>query len=168
MIIGDSASGKSSFALKLGDRLAIPVFHIDKINEKFGRDNSLEIQKEIIELTEKPDWIFDGNGLTKDRDERIKKCDLLIVFDCNPFITLFRQIVRYLKIKIGKEKRLGSDHIKLNLQYFIPYIFLKFPKRKKEAIELAKSLKKKIILVKNRKAADTLLNSVYDQFGIKT
>ncbi len=160
MIIGDSASGKSTFALKLGDRLSIPVFHIDKINEKFGRENTLEIQKEILTLIEKPNWIFDGNGLTKDKNERIKKCDVLIVFDCNPLITLFKQIVRHLKIRLGKEKRIGSDHTKLNLRYFIPYIFLDFPERKRTAIATAKNLGKKVFIFRIRKRANDFLTNL--------
>lgn len=165
MIIGDSASGKSTFATTLAKKLYIPVIHIDEINDFIGRDKPNEIKEKIEEEIKKDNWIFDGNGFTKDKTSRIKNTDIVFVFNSNPFLTLLRHIIRYIKIKYNKEKRVGSNNLKLNLKYFIPYIFFKFPKRKEEAVNLAKSLNKKIYIFNNKKDATNFLSKIDASFG---
>lgn len=153
MVIGDSASGKSSFAKSLGQKLNIPVIHIDEINDSIGRNNPDKIQNTIRKEANKNDWIFDGNGFTKDKTYRLNKTDIIFVFNSNKFVTLWRVFYRHLKIKLGKEKRIGSLSEKFSLKYFIPYIFFKFPRRKQEAVSFARKLNKKIFIFNNKKEA---------------
>src|SRR3990172_3648958 len=84
MIFGDTASGKSIFADRLGKKLSPPVIHLDELMDQ-----------------------------------------------------------------IGREKRIGSKNYKLNLEYFIPYIFIKFPRRREKAAKLAESFGKNTVYFHN-------------------
>ena len=43
MVFGDYASGKSTFSIKLGKKLNIPVIHLDRASELIGRGKNKEI-----------------------------------------------------------------------------------------------------------------------------
>lgn len=160
MVIGDSASGKSTFARSLGLKLSLPVIHLDEIMDSFGREDKNSITTYVQGEVVKDNWIIDGNAFTKDKEERILAADLIIAFDFNPFISLFNHIKRYVKLKIGVQKvRIGSSNTSLNLKYFIPYIFVKFPKRKQSSISFAESLGKEVLIFKNRMGALQYLES---------
>lgn len=151
MIFGDTASGKSSFAEMLASIENLPVVHLDKIMEKIGRDDRRSIGDRIKEEASKPDWIIEGNAFTKDPVYRINQADKVYVFDFNRFVTLVNHTKRYARLRSSKEIRKGSNSVDLNLKYFIPYILFKFPPRKKEALQLVKSLGKDIVVFNSYK-----------------
>lgn len=158
MIFGDTASGKSSFAEKLASTKNLPLIQLDRMMENIGRKERRSIGARIKEEASKPNWIIEGNAFTKDPDYRISQADKIYVFDFNRFTTLVNHIKRYTKLRSHKETRRGSDSADLNLKYFIPYILFKFPPRKKEALRLANSLGKDVIIFKNYKNIDKFLN----------
>ena len=158
IVIGDISSGKSTFANKLGRILQLPVIHLDETMDSIGRKNKDAIRNFIEEEIKKENWIIEGNAFTKDKNKRIYVTDVVFVFNLNPFISMYRHFLRYLKINFKNETRLGSSYSKLNLFYYIPYIFLKFPKRKREAVFLAKSLGKKVIAINNFSEANTFIS----------
>lgn len=157
MIFGDSASGKSTFAHELGNKLNVPVLHLDRMMDNIGRENGEQIKNVIEEYCNKDEWIIEGNAFTKDPDSRIEKADTVYVFKTLPIITLFRHIKRFFKIRLGQERRRGSSDTRLNLIYFIPYIFIKFPKRRDRAISLAKKKVKNIVTIKSYQDAQRIL-----------
>lgn len=165
MIFGDTASGKSTFATALSQKLNIPVMHLDEIMDNVGREDKERI-KELIEIeSNKTDWIIEGNAFTKDKSGlRIQKADYIFVFETLPLITFFRHLARYLKIKFGYEQRIGSSNTALNLGYFIPYIFFKFPDRRKAQMELAKKRGKRPVVVKGYNQSQALV----DEFEFKS
>ena len=164
IVIGDISSGKSTFASKLGEALQLPVVHLDEIMDSIGRTNKDAIKNFIDKETKKESWIIDGNAFTKDKNKRIHIADVIFVFNLNPFISMYRHFLRYVKINYKNEKRLGSTYSKLNLSYYIPYIFFKFPKRKKDAISLAKSLNKKVIMINNYSEANYYISNKISAF----
>ena len=149
MIFGDTASGKSSFAVKLAISENLPLVHLDRVMEDIGRDDRHSIASRIKKEADKANWIIEGNAFTKDLDYRIKQADKIYVFDFNRLATLVNHIKRYAKLRTKQEVRRGSESAELNLKYFIPYILFKFPPRKREAIRLAKSLKKDMVIFKS-------------------
>lgn len=157
MIFGDTASGKSTFATKLGSATGSPVLHLDQLMEEIGRDDRATIGDRIVSEANKKTWIIEGNAFTKDPKYRIERADVVIVFDFRPTRTFINHIRRYLKLRSGKEKRAGSDSDQLNLRYFIPYIYKKFPPRKAAALHYARSINKQVVVFKNRKQAQEYL-----------
>ncbi|EKE06166.1 MAG: Topology modulation protein [uncultured bacterium] len=148
MIFGDPASGKSTFACKLAKLTNISVIHLDEIMDNIGRDDKDAIKKLIIKEIARDNWIIEGNAFTKDKDSRINSADVVFVFDSGPIMTLLRHLTRYLKVRFGIERRLGKEDTTLDLRFFLPYIFLNFPRRKKCAIDLVKQQNKKFFLIK--------------------
>ena len=82
LIIGCGGSGKSTLARQLGEKLGIPVVHLDSI---FWLPNWVErdrdefdalVRQELV----KDQWIMDGN-FNRTLPERVKYCDTIIYLD---------------------------------------------------------------------------------------
>jgi hypothetical protein len=150
MIFGDTASGKSTFAENLGELTGTPVVHLDQIMDSIGRDDSISIGEVIHEEADKDAWIIEGNAFTKDPTYRIERSELVFAFDFSPVRAMTGHILRYGRIKSGLEQRKGSEDDKLNLSYFVPYIFQNYPPRKRSAIAHAESLDKETVIFNKR------------------
>ena len=159
MIFGDAASGKSTFAKKLAVIENLPVIHLDEVMQAVGRTDRNSIASRIEKEVGEPNWIIDGNAFTKDKKLRIQESDLVIVFDFNRFYSLFNHLRRDFKFRTNQEIPVGNEKTPLHLTYFVPYILRQFPRRKKQAIQQAKSLDKAIIIFHNRKDASQYLKS---------
>lgn len=95
MIFGIPGSGKSTFAVKLSQRLRLPLFHLDKyffIQGWQERDYNefLSIQRELVE---KEHWIIDGN-VTKSFEIRFSRSDVVLYFRFNRLLCLWRVFKR--------------------------------------------------------------------------
>ena len=97
MIIGCGGSGKSTLARQLGEKLDIPVIHLDKL---FWRPGWEQVSREEFDrlhgeaLTEEK-WILDGN-FDRTMAERIRHCDTVIYLDFNRFACLLGAAKRIL------------------------------------------------------------------------
>lgn len=167
MIFGDSGSGKSTFAKKLGTATGLDVLHLDEVMEKMGREDRAAIGEFIAKETAKATWIMDGNAFTKDKHVRIAAADLIIVFDINRFHALTRHILRYIKLRTGRQMVTGGHSDKLMLGYYVPYILWQFPGRKKAAIDRAKASGTPMEFVRSWKQADELVNKLGARGEIK-
>ena len=84
MIIGCGGSGKSTLARLLGEKLDIPVIHLDKL---FWRPGWEQVSREEFdrlhgEALTGEKWILDGN-FDRTMAERIRHCDTVIYLDFN-------------------------------------------------------------------------------------
>ena len=89
IIIGCGGAGKSTLARQLGEKLNLPVVHLDKL---FWRPNWISVsQEEFDELHRrelaKETWILDGN-FNRTMPERIARCDTVIYLDFSRFACL--------------------------------------------------------------------------------
>jgi adenylate kinase family enzyme len=123
MIFGIPGSGKSTFAVHLGSRLNLPVFHLDKyffIKDWQERDYEefLQIQRGLVE---KNAWIIDGNA-TRSLEMRFSRADSVLYFRFNRFLCLWRIFKRL----VFKDHRISdraegcSENVRLRL---IPYLW---------------------------------------------
>ena len=121
LIIGCGGAGKSTLARKLGERLDIPVVHLDKLWWKPGwiESDREEFDAKLAAELEKPRWIIDGN-FDRTMPARIAKCDAVIYLDFSRFACLFgvlkRVITTHGKVRpdIGEgcPERLDLDFLK--------------------------------------------------------
>ena len=80
-IVGLPGSGKSTFALQLGEKLHVPVYHLDKII--FGPDNKKrrlsEINARIQLIVQEDAWIVEGCSIST-LEMRYAKADTVFYF----------------------------------------------------------------------------------------
>ena len=87
LIIGCGGAGKSTLARKLGEKLGLPVVHLDQIFWSPGNWVHLprtEFDARLTVELEKPRWIMDGN-YDRTLSLRIVRCDTVIYLDFNRF-----------------------------------------------------------------------------------
>lgn len=98
MIVGASGAGKSTLARKLGDKLGLPVIHIDPMYFTTGwvQRPSAETSNLIHQAIQAPEWIFEGNH-SRSFDERAELADLIIVLKLGRIRRLARTIWRTLR-----------------------------------------------------------------------
>lgn len=97
MIIGCGGSGKSTLARQLGEKLGLPVVHLDQI---WWRPNWVHISREefdsVIRTEMRKDrWIMDGN-YNRTIPERFAYCDTVIYLDFSRAACLLSWIKRVL------------------------------------------------------------------------
>ena len=105
-IIGYSGAGKSTTARKLGEKLGIPVLHLDTVYHMPGwqvrpNEDSIAIVKKFME--ENDSWIIDGNYKAMIQRQRFEQSDKIIFFNFNRFTCFCRAFGRYLKYR-GKSR----------------------------------------------------------------
>lgn len=82
LIIGCGGAGKSTLARQLGEKLDLPVVHLDKLfwHPGWVESTKEEIDNKIFAEAMKPRWIMDGN-YNRTLPERLKYCDTIIYLD---------------------------------------------------------------------------------------
>ena len=155
-MIGQQAAGKTVFAKKLGERLAIPVVHLDAIVNGEGRDKA-RAGELIRAAVEKPDWIMDGNAFTSDRNARLERADHIFLFTSHPAIALARHVRRWAR---GESEAGDGRSEGLHLGFAANFAFVRWPKREREIVADAHALGKNLILVKNRRTAEDYVKTL--------
>ena len=121
MIIGCGGSGKSTLAQQLGQKLGLPVIHLDKL---FWTPGWVSIPKEEFDrvhadAVSKEKWIIDGN-FDRTIPVRLKRCDTVIYLDFSRFACLMgvlkRVLTTYGKVRPdmgeGCPERIDLDFLK--------------------------------------------------------
>ncbi|HTX39527.1 MAG TPA: hypothetical protein VME43_31125 [Bryobacteraceae bacterium] len=80
VIVGNAGSGKSTLARRLGERLGLPVVHLDALSWEPGwRRVPVETLRSRLRAATSGDrWITDGNYASCTFDLRLPRADLLI------------------------------------------------------------------------------------------
>ncbi len=83
VVIGNSASGKSTLSMKIKELTNIPVFHLDKILWKKGweRTPEDEFRAKQTEILNQDKWIIDGVAYKSTIEERFSSSDTIIYLD---------------------------------------------------------------------------------------
>jgi len=81
-IVGAPGSGKSTMALAIGERLSLPVFHMDHIHWKPGwvardRTKKIVLARDVLAREQ---WVFEG-GFSAIQSERVARAQMLIWLD---------------------------------------------------------------------------------------
>lgn len=97
-IIGSCGAGKSTLARSLGEKLSLPIIHLDSYYwrsqwQEIDSAKWLEIQQELVKGDR---WIIDGNYAST-LDMRLAAADTVIWLDFSRYLCLWRVFQRYLQ-----------------------------------------------------------------------
>ncbi len=90
LILGGSGSGKSTLARKLGEKLGLPVIHLDTLYWKKGWTpvSADEFDALLEEVLRREAWIVDGN-YDRTLPARLEVCDTVLYLDYPRIVCLW-------------------------------------------------------------------------------
>jgi len=98
MIIGGPGSGKSTLARALGERLGLPVTHIDQVQFQAGwvEVDPAARDAKVRDIIPRPTWIMDGNYFSNIADpmNRVQTVIWLHIPICRRHLRVIRRTIR--------------------------------------------------------------------------
>ncbi|OBZ17840.1 DNA topology modulation protein [Bacillus sp. FJAT-26390] len=164
ILIGSGGSGKSSLAHKLGDSLAIDVYHLDAMFWKPGwkatpKDEQKTVQQELVN---RGSWIIDGN-YNGTMDIRLQAADTIIFLDLSKWLCLYRVIKRRVQYRNKKRSDMAEGCEERISLHFLKWVW-DYPKKQKPVVseKLQRlSQEKEVIILKTPKDVRGFLEKVY-------
>ncbi len=161
VVVGVSASGKSTFARKLAERTHLPLTHMDSIWWKPGwvEVGEEEATRQMEELTQRDAWVIEGYIPKAARPFVFERATSIVYLDYSRATGAARYLRRWLKHRKNPRPELEGSPEKFDWK------FLKLVWNKGEAISLNKFLAKveeqqKIRVIKKPSEADKLLKVI--------
>ena len=162
IIIGCGGAGKSTLARAMGDKLDLPVVHLDKL---FWRPGWVQVSREEFDLllaqaVAEPKWIMDGN-FNRTIQSRLEYCDTVIYMDFSRWAGVWGVIKRiattYGKVRPdmgeGCPERIDGE--------FLKWVW-NFNRNKRDAYyQMLNELEgKQVIILKNRRQVRKFLKEL--------
>ncbi|PEU14593.1 MULTISPECIES: DNA topology modulation protein [unclassified Bacillus (in: firmicutes)] len=163
MIIGSGGAGKSTFSRRLGEKLQIPVHHLDALYWKAGwelasREEQIQVQKGLVTQDA---WIIDGNyGFTM--DIRVEAADTIIFIDLPRIQCLYRVVKRRIQYHNQTRPDMGEGCDEQLDFEFLKWVWT-YPKVKRPTILeklQAVSTEKNIIIFKSAAEVEGFLQKL--------
>lgn len=162
MIIGCGGSGKSTLARQLGQKLEIPVIHLDQL---FWTPGWVSVSREEFDRLHEAalaedQWIMDGN-FDRTIPRRLQRCDTVIYLDYSRLACVLGVIKRVLTTYGTVRPDMGEgcpERIDLD---FLKWVW-NFNKNKRERYyqQLKDTPHAQVIILKNRRQVRKFLNSL--------
>ncbi|WP_068876435.1 MULTISPECIES: topology modulation protein [unclassified Phenylobacterium] len=123
LIIGNSGAGKSTLAARLGQKLGLPVIHLDVLFWKPGWVESEDDQfrARVAAALAAPAWVCDGN-FPSSWDVRMPRADIIVWLDQPRWLCVFRAIRRVFQYREGERPDMAAgcrETIDLKFYHFI-------------------------------------------------
>ena len=153
MILGSAGSGKSTLAGQLGEILALPVVHLDRLhwNPGWVETPSEEMDRRVAGAADGEAWIIDGN-YSRTIDLRLSRADAVIFIDFNRFICLYRVLKRRVRHNGKTRVDMGEGCLEKIDREFIKWVW-NYPKRsRKKILEKIRSSGKNVFILRSRRA----------------
>ena len=150
-IVGVSGSGKSTLANKLGKKLDLPVFHLDKYFWTTGWKKRYPVKADFNALTEsfalQDEWIIDGN-YRDTLDMRFERADIIIFLDFPKWRCLWRVFIRIFNRKQPFDK---AEGVKQKIDWELVKWIINYTNNETREKVLAYKNIKPIFIAKNNK-----------------
>ena len=161
IIIGSCGAGKSTLAMKLAQKLNLPLVHLDKLRfiGNWQERPREEFDKLLLAELEKPRWIIDGN-YNRTIPLRMQHCDTVIFLDFPRLVCMWGVMKRVIKYHGKTRPDMGGECRERFDPEFMKYVWDFRKKHRKRYLEmLANATDKKVIILKNRRQAKKLLKN---------
>lgn len=159
IIIGCPGAGKSTLAKALGQKLNLPVIHLDRL---FWRSGWVNVSKEefdalLAEELKKDAWIIDGN-YSRTLPQRLAACDTVIYLDFPAAFCLWGVVKRVLRSYGKTRDDMGEGCPERFDREFMQYIW-RFNKENRHNLYFAlnQAEGKKIVILKNHRQVKKFL-----------
>ena len=167
IIIGCGGTGKSTLARQLGEKLNLPVVHLNKLfwHPGWMESSKEEIDRKIMEAMTAPQWIMDGN-YDRTLPKRLEYCDTVIYLDFNRFTCLMGVVKRILTTYGTVRPDMGEGCPEWIDWEFLQWVW-NFNKNKREKnyrlLNETEGVEK--IVLKNRRAVKNFLKWVEEEYA---
>lgn len=140
-IFGRPGSGKSTFSLKLAQKLNMPIYHLDKIFYvenwvERDRQEFLTLQRNMVD---QDTWIIDGNSL-QSLEMRYSRAEICIYFNMPRLLCLWRLLKRFFTKDKSIDDRAAGCYEALRLQ-LIKYMWTYEYRQNNRLVRLIHDLK---------------------------
>ena len=163
VVVGYSASGKSTFSKKLSAHYNIPVLHIDTIyfNENMTINDRTVTEGRIFDMMKKDHWIIDGTYRYLAQN-RLEQADHIFLFNFGRWTCFFGLIRRYFKYRKKQRDTMALGNPERIDLSFVKWIL--WDGRKKDTKQLYKyyieTYQQKITIFKKRNDVKKYLQSI--------
>ncbi|HEX3916609.1 MAG TPA: hypothetical protein VHW60_04665 [Caulobacteraceae bacterium] len=98
VILGCSGAGKSTFARALGEKLGLPVVHLDALFWQPGwvEPENQAFRAAVAAALAGDSWVTDGNYVSRTYDLRLPRADSVIFLEQPRWLCVFRIVWRWL------------------------------------------------------------------------
>ena len=163
LVIGLSGAGKSYLAAKLGEKLNLPVTHLDNIYwlPGFVARPHDDVLQDFKAIAERVCWVVDGNYYKLCECFR-ESADCIVFLDFNRWFCLFQIMLRYISHKLRIKRRVdlaeGFDD-KVSLE-FLFWVFNWGKHSRPRWINGLQHLTDKVVMLHNRKETEQWLKTL--------
>lgn len=137
LVIGSGGAGKSTFARRLGERLGLPVIHLDRAYWRAGwvEPPKDEWRRTVEGLCAGDSWVMDGN-YSGTLDVRLEACDTVILLDLPRLVCLQRVVKRSLMYRGASRPDMGEGcHEQLNKDFLLFLLWVwNYPRRSRQKV----------------------------------
>ncbi len=158
VIVGVSASGKSTFARKLREKTGLPLILMDSIMWKPGWEyvGDEVVNAELAKISTQDSWIIEGYITKASRTILFDRADTILYLDYSPWVCALRYMKRWWLHRKDPRPELSGSPEKFS------FSFLKLVWTKGEAISLNRFLKEvpnqgKVVTLTSPREAKTFL-----------
>ncbi|ROR18437.1 adenylate kinase family enzyme [Comamonas sp. BIGb0124] len=141
VILGNAGSGKSTLARALGQRLGLPVVHLDTLFWEPGwiEPEADRFRARVRAAVASETWICEGNYARRTFDLRLPRADLIIWLDTPTATCLRRVLVRSLSNRPRPDLPAGCrEKLDRSFLTFLKYVWT-FDRDYRAGIEAARS-----------------------------
>ena len=164
VILGNAGSGKSTLARRLGERLGLPVVHLDALFWQPGwvEPDNEGFRDRVCAALAGGAWVSDGNYVRRTFDLRLPSADLVIWLDTPRPLCLWRVIARTVQggrrrdLAEGCEERIDAQYLEF-LRYTWDYDRKYRPRI--EAARAAMAPGAPVVHLRNRREIEAFLAS---------
>jgi adenylate kinase family enzyme len=98
LVVGCGGAGKTTFARRLAEKLALPVVHLDSHfwRPRWQAPDRETWREQVVALAARPEWVMDGN-YSNTYDIRMPRADYLVWLDYPRRICMRRVITRMVR-----------------------------------------------------------------------
>ncbi len=163
VIVGCSGSGKSTLARELGQRLGLPVTHLDALYWEPGwrpTSNRPAFDARVLEVVASDRWIIDG-GYSTTLPERLGRADTAILMMFPLWQCLWRVLARVVKFRGMSRPDMASGCAERVDWEFLSYIW-NYRRRTLPRLEqaFAEHFSGKPLRLDRQRQVDTFLQTV--------